>query len=72
MKNSPEITVRISEDLLRKLIFVAESEGRSLNNQILMLSRNSVAYFERAKGKIPPDALRAIDIDAFAPKSDEE
>ncbi|MBE6600553.1 MAG: Arc family DNA-binding protein [Ruminococcaceae bacterium] len=67
MKNSPEITVRISEDLLRKLIYVAESEGRSLNNQILMLSRNSVAYFERAKGKIPAEKLANIDIsDYFA------
>ena len=67
MKNSPEITVRISEDLLRKLIFVAESEGRSLNNQILMLSRNSVAYFERAKGKIPAEKLANINIsDYFA------
>ena len=72
MKNSPEVTVKIAPDLLKKLIYVSESEGRTVNNQFLMLARNSVAYFERAKGKIPADALRAIDVDAFAPKSDEE
>ncbi len=65
MKNSPEVTVRISEDLLKKLIYVSEKEGRSLNNQLLMLARNSIAYFERAKGRIPADKLANIDISEY-------
>ncbi len=52
MKNQKTITVRISEDLLGKLAYVSESEGRTLNNQFLLLARNSVAYFEKNKGRI--------------------
>lgn len=52
MKNQRTVNVRISEDLLGKLAFVSESEGRTLNNQFLLLARNSVAYFEKNKGKI--------------------
>ena len=65
MKNSPEVNVKISPDLLKKLIYVSEIEGRSLNNQFLMLARNSVAYFERAKGRIPNDKLANIDISEY-------
>ncbi len=65
MKNQRTITVRISEDLLGKLAFVSESEGRSLNNQFLLLARNSVAYFEKNKGRIDnkkaTDAIEKLD-----------
>ena len=65
MKNSPEVNIKISPDLLKKLIYVSEAEGRSLNNQFLMLARNSVAYFERAKGRISNDKLASIDISEY-------
>lgn len=70
MKTQPEITLRIPEDLLRKLLYVANAEGRSPNNHILMLLRNNVQYFERAKGRMDPAALRAIDISEYEPKQD--
>ena len=60
MKNQRNITLRISDDLLEKLYFVAKSEGRSLNNEFLLLARNSVAYFERTKGHITPDKTVSI------------
>ena len=65
MKNQPEMTLRIPEDLLRKLLYVSNAEGRSPNNHILMLLRNNVQYFERAKGRIDQAALRAIDLSEF-------
>ena len=65
MKKQPELTVRIPEDLLRRLIYVSQAEGRTPNNHILMLLRNNVQYFERAKGKFDPAALRQIDISEF-------
>ena len=65
MKNQPEVTLRIPEDLLRKLLYVANAEGRSPNNHILMLLRNNVQYFERAKGRMDAAALRAIDISEY-------
>ncbi|MBQ9131399.1 MAG: Arc family DNA-binding protein [Clostridia bacterium] len=64
-KQQPEMTVRIPEDLLRKLLYVAKAEGRSPNNHILMLLRNNVQYFERAKGRMDPADLRSIDISEY-------
>ena len=71
MKQSYTVPVRLSEELLRKLIYVSEAEGRSVNNQCAMLLRNNIQYFERAKGRIDPKALRDIDISAYT-TSDEE
>ena len=65
MKNSYEIKLRIPEDVLKKLMIVSESENRSLNNQLLLLARNSIAYFERAKSKITPKQLAEVDISAY-------
>ena len=65
MKNQPEVVIKLSPELLKKLIYVSESEGRTLNNQFLMLARNSVAYFERAKGRISADKLANIDISEY-------
>ena len=70
MKNQPELNLRIPEDLLRKLLYVANAEGRSPNNHILMLLRNNVQYFERAKGRMDAAALRSIDISEYEKDSD--
>ncbi len=70
MKNQPELTLRIPEDILRKLLYVSNAEGRSPNNHILMLLRNNVQYFERAKGRIDPAVLRAIDISQYQPSEE--
>ena len=43
MKKQPEIAVHLSEDLLRRLIYLSEAEKRTPNNQILLLLRNSIA-----------------------------
>ena len=64
-KNQPEVTLRIPEDLLRKLLYVSQVEGRSPNNHILMLLRNNVQYFERAKGRMDPAKLRDLDVSEY-------
>ena len=64
MKNQTELTVRLPEDVLRKLIYISEAEGRTPNNHILMLLRNNIQYFERAKGHIPPAALQKIQLES--------
>lgn len=70
MKNQPELTLRIPEDVLRKLLYVSNAEGRSPNNHILMLLRNNIQYFERTKGRIDPTHLRAIDISQYQTNED--
>ena len=71
MKRSPEITVKISEDLLRKLIYISEAEGRTPNNQFLFMLRNNIQYFERTKGRIDPSRLRSIDLSPYMTETDE-
>ncbi len=68
MKNQNEITVRLSDDLLRKLIYISEAEGRTPNNQFIFMLRNNIQYFERAKGKFDQKKLNAIDLSDYAPK----
>ena len=65
MKESCHFDLRLSEDLLRKLIVISEAEGRTPNNTMLLMLRNYISYFERAKGKLDPAKLRAIDLDAL-------
>ena len=71
MKQQPEITVRLSEELLRKVLYVCEAERRTPANQILMLLRNSVQYFERAKGHMDPAKLASFDLSAYLPESED-
>ncbi len=62
MKNDKNMTLRLSDDLLRRLYYIAAAEKRTPNNHILHMLRQNIAYFERVHGKIPESALRAIDI----------
>ena len=66
MKKNYEVTLRIPEDVLKKLIVVSKAENRSLNNQLLLLARNSVSYFERAKSKITPAQLSEVDLSEYS------
>ena len=51
-KSKVTFSVRLDEELYKKMLAVAAAEGRDVNNHILHLVRNSVAYHERARGKI--------------------
>lgn len=71
MKQSCTISVKLSDDLARKLIYIAEAEGRTPSAHVAFMLRNNIAYFERTKGKIPADALRKIELpDDTAPGSE--
>ena len=72
MKQTYTVPVRLSEDLLRKLIYVSEAEGRTPNNQFILMLRNNIQYFERAKSKIPASELAKIDISPYLDTSDEK
>jgi hypothetical protein len=65
MKNQYTIKVNLSEEMLRKLLYVSEKENRTPNNQFLFMLRNNVQYFERTKGRISPSDLKNIDISAY-------
>ena len=68
MKNQNEIKVRLSDELMKKLIYISEAEGRTPNNQFVFMLRNNIQYFERTKGRIDASKLAAIDISEYAEK----
>ena len=47
------VSIRIEEEMLKKITYVAEYEGRSINSHILVLIRNSIKEFEEQNGEIP-------------------
>jgi len=71
MKNQHEITIRLSDDLLRKLIYISESEGRTPNNQFIFMLRNNIQYFERTKGKFNQAKLNSIDLSQYQEKNED-
>ncbi|MBQ7383588.1 MAG: hypothetical protein IJV72_02215 [Clostridia bacterium] len=72
MKNGYSINIRLSEDMMRKLIYISQAENRSPSNQFNFMLRNNIAYFERTKGKISDAKLREIDISEYAEESKEK
>lgn len=46
------VSIRIEEDMLNKLSYVADYEGRSVNSQVLVLIRQNIEAFESANGRI--------------------
>ena len=46
------VSIRIEEEMLEKIGFVADYEGRSVNSHILVLIRESIKNFEEQHGTI--------------------
>ncbi len=46
------VSIRIEDEMLKKISYVSEYEGRSLNSHILILIRRSIKEFEEQNGKI--------------------
>ena len=65
MKNGVHIDIKLSEDLLRKLLYISEAENRTPTAQFAFMLRNNIAYFERTKGRISPAELAKIDISDY-------
>lgn len=72
MKQQYEVTVRMSEELLRQLLCLCEAEHRTPNNQFLLMLRNAVQYHERAKGHMDRKKLAGYDLSAYETKDAKE
>lgn len=46
------VSIRIEEEMLEKIGFVADYEGRSVNSHILVLVRENIRQFEQTHGRI--------------------
>lgn len=71
-KNQRNFTLHMSEDMLRKFLLISEKEGRTPNNQFLFMLRNSIAYYEKTKGRISPAELAKIDLSAYEDEKGED
>ena len=65
MKQNYGIDIKLSEELLRKFLFVSEAEKRSPAAQFAFMVRNNVAYYEKTKGRISDADLKKIDISEY-------
>lgn len=46
------VSIRIEEEMLDKIAYVADYEGRSVNSHVLVLIRENIKAFESEHGKI--------------------
>lgn len=49
------ISIRIEEEKLQKIGYIADYEGRSVNSQVLVLIRENIRRFEEENGPIDGD-----------------
>ncbi len=46
------VSIRIEEEMLEKIGYIADYEGRSVNSHILVLIRENIKHFEDVNGSI--------------------
>ena len=56
------VSIRFEEEMLRKLSFVADYEGRSVNSHILVLVRENISRFEEQYGKIEGEITSDVNV----------
>lgn len=49
------VSIRIEEEMLNKIGYVADYEGRSVNSHVLVLIRENIKKFEEDHGSIDGD-----------------
>ena len=49
------VSIRIEEEMLNKIGYVADYEGRSVNSHVLVLIRENIINFEEEHGSIDGD-----------------
>lgn len=56
------VSIRIEEEMLEKLAFVADYEGRSINSHILVLIRENIKAYEQEHGEIDGTINPAVNV----------
>jgi hypothetical protein len=63
MKKTYDIKIKFNEQDARKLAYVANKEGMSIEKLLVFLARQKISYFERTKGNIKD--LSCVNLDEF-------
>ena len=56
------VSIRIEEEMLNKIAYIADYEGRSVNRQVLVLIREHIKAFEASNGAIDGDITPASNV----------
>ena len=56
------VSIRIEKEMLRKLGYIADYEGRSVNSHVLVLIRDNIKAFEHMYGKIDGNIQQYINV----------
>ena len=56
------VSIRIEEEMLDKIGYVADYEGRSVNSHVLVLIRENIKAFEEAHGRIEGDISPDVNV----------
>lgn len=56
------VSIRIEEEMLKRIGYVADFEGRSVNSHILVLIRENIEAFEKKYGKIEGDIRPDVNV----------
>ena len=56
------VSIRIEEEMLNKIAYIADYEGRSVNSQVLVLIRDNIKAFEDANGAIDGNITPASNV----------
>mgnify|MGYP004705013375 FL=1 len=56
------VSIRIEEEMLKRLGYVADYEGRSVNSHVLVLIRENIKAFEEANGAIDGDINPVVNV----------
>lgn len=60
-KSKITFSVRLDEEMYRKMLAVAKFDGVDVNNHILRLVRTNISYHERIHGRIDPSKVELPD-----------
>ena len=60
--NVKGVTIRFTQEMLDKIAYVADYEGRSVNSHVLVLVRQNIAEFEKLHGKIEGDIRPDVNV----------
>lgn len=56
------VSIRIEEEMLKKIGHIADYEGRSVNSHILVMIRENIEAFEKKYGKIEGDIRPDVNV----------
>ena len=65
MKKNYTFMLKLNEENAKKLSYISEKEGVSIQNMLVQLVRQKAQYFERVKGNISKASLNEISLEEF-------